>query len=251
MASRIQHEIEHGRRIAERAEEVWNWSGPAGTRRWARRVELVGERLPAGSRVLEVGCGTGLLTEQLVRRGDLRVVAIDVSHDLLRRARARTANDASVSLSVQNAYATAFRPRSFDAVVGISVLHHLDLPAALAELHRVLRPGGVLVFSEPNMANPIILAQKNIPWLKRALGDSPDETAFFRGPLARALRAAGFEDVRVHPFDFLLPATPGVLAGAVDRMSRVLERIPVVREVAGSLFVEARSSGGHAAGRAP
>ncbi len=243
MPDRIANEVAHGRRIAANAEEVWNWSGDAGRRRWARRVSFIADALPPGGRVLEIGCGTGLLTEALAERG-VSLVAIDVSADLLRRAAVRTARCGGVGLSVQNAYCAGLRSNAFDAVVGISVLHHLDIAAALAEFRRVLHPGGRLLFSEPNMANPIILATKNIKWLKRLAGDSPDETAFFRWRLSRALRAAGFEPRRVEPFDFLHPSTPAVLVPAVERFSRALERVPIVREIGGSLLVEAVLAGG-------
>lgn len=238
MSSRISNEIEHGRQIASRAEKVWNWSGEAGRRRWRRRVQFITKHLPPGGRVLEVGCGTGLLTEALARAG-VDLCAIDVSIDLLRLARERVGRAGSVAFSRQNAYSAGLKDRSFDAVVGISVLHHLDLAAALAEFRRLLRPGGRLLFSEPNMANPIIFVQKHVPWIKRLAGDSADETAFYRRPLGRALVAAGFVPGRVEPFDFLHPSTPAALVPAVERLASVLERTPFVREIAGSLMVEA------------
>jgi SAM-dependent methyltransferase len=228
----------HGRRIAGRAEEIWNWSGAAGRSRWERRVRFIRDSLPRGCHVLEVGCGTGLLTEALAEAG-FDVLALDVSPDLLARAAARTSRFPNVMVSVQDACSTALKAASVDAVVGISVLHHLELARALVEFRRVLRPGGRLLFSEPNMANPIILAQKNIPWLKRLVGDSPDETAFLRSQVTRALRSAGFEPRRVEPFDFLHPATPDVLVGLIERLSRGLERVPVLREIGGSLLIDA------------
>jgi hypothetical protein len=90
------------------------------------------------------------------------------------------------------------------------------------------------------MLNPIILVQKNVPWIKRRAGDSPDETAFLRWRLGRALRSAGFEVERIEPFDFLHPATPAAAVDAVDHLSGWLEAIPLVREIAGSLFIVAR-----------
>lgn len=248
MSNRIANEIAHGRRIAADAEQIWNWSGEAGRRRWKRRVRFISDGLRDGARVLEIGCGTGLLTEALAARR-VSLVAIDVSTDLLARARVRTARNANVALSVQDACSAAIQDGVFDAVVGISVLHHLDLRAALAEFRRVLRPGGRLLFSEPNMANPIILAQKNVPWLKRLAGDSPDETAFFRGPLSRALREAGFEPLRVEPFDFLHPSTPPHAAAFVERLSLRLEKMPVLRELSGSLLVEAVLPSANGTGR--
>jgi 2-polyprenyl-3-methyl-5-hydroxy-6-metoxy-1,4-benzoquinol methylase len=238
MDDRIRNEMAHGRKIADGAEEVWNWSGPAGTRRWRRRVDFLVGRIPPGGRVLEIGCGTGLLTEVLGKAG-IRLTAIDVSPDLIRRAAARVGERSPVAFSVQNAYSAGLKDASFDAVVGISVLHHLELAAALAEFRRLLKPGGLLLFSEPNMMNPVIALQKNVPALKARAGDSPDETAFFRWPLARALRDAGFEVRRVEPFDFLHPATPGALVPAVERLGALLERLPGVREIGGSLMIEA------------
>jgi SAM-dependent methyltransferase len=240
MDARLRHEIDHGARIAERAEEVWNWSGPAGERRWARRVELLTSAIPDGGLVLEVGCGTGLFTKAL-DTGRFRTLSIDVSQALLRRARDRCRGGRAL-LSVQDAGRTALRDGSVDAVAGMSVLHHLVLEPALREFHRVLRPGGLLLFSEPNMLNPIILVQKNVPLVKRLAGDSPDETAFVRWPLRRALARAGFETLRMQPFDFLHPSTPGRLVPLVERLSGLLERVPLVREIAGSLLLVARKT---------
>jgi hypothetical protein len=54
------------------------------------------------------------------------------------------------------------------------------------------------------MLNPQIAIQKNVSWVKRKLGDSPDETALFRWPLRRLLERTGFRDVRIDPFDFCI-----------------------------------------------
>ncbi len=127
----------------------------------------------------------------------------------------------------------------FDSVVGSSVLHHLELEEALGEIYRVLKPGGTIYFTEPNMLNPQIAIQKNVPWIKRKLGDSPDETAFFRWPLRRLLEQKGYREVRIEPFDFLHPKTPVPLVDRLDALSRFLENIPVISEFAGSLYIRA------------
>jgi SAM-dependent methyltransferase len=119
------------------------------------------------------------------------------------------------------------------------VLHHLDLTRALPEMLRVLKPGGAFVFTEPNMLNPQIMLQKNFPPLKRLMGDSPDETAFFRWGIARELSRAGFSAPAVRPFDFLHPWVPGALAKSAERLGSFLERIPLLREIAGSLLITA------------
>lgn len=194
-----------------------------------------GARLGPGMRVLELGCGTGEFTEDLARTG-ASVAAIDVSPELLATARAR---GTGARFLIADATALPFGDASLDAVVGSSILHHVELGPAVAEMRRVLRPGGRACFTEPNLLNPQIAVQKNVPAIKRWAGDSPDESAFFRWPLAGAFRAAGFELVRVEPFDFVHPALPARLVGVAARAGSVLERIPVLREIAGSLYVEA------------
>jgi SAM-dependent methyltransferase len=238
MQDRVTKEIRHGRFLAKYgAGEIWNWESPAGKLRWARRVKMLSKHLGAGMSVLELGCGTGYFTRELARsRAD--IVAIDVSPELLEIARANC-SERNVRYEIQNASALSYPDAVFDSVVGSSVLHHLEIEEALREIHRVLKAGGTIYFTEPNMLNPQIAVQKNVPWVKRKLGDSPDETAFFRWPLRRLLEQTGYRDVRIDPFDFLHPKTPVSLVGRLDFLGRFLENVPVISEFAGSLYIRA------------
>jgi len=235
---RVAREIQHGRFLAERgAGEIWNWESPAGQLRWARRVKMLGEHLRPGMTVLELGCGTGYFTPELARSG-ADIVAIDVSPELLEIARANRSAP-NVRYEIQNAYTLSYPDALFDSVVGSSVLHHLEIEEALREIYRVLKPAGAIYFTEPNMLNLQIAIQKNVPWVKRKLGDSPDETAFFRWPLRRLLERAGYHDVRIDPFDFLHPKTPLALVDRLNTLGRFLENVPVISEFAGSLYIRA------------
>jgi hypothetical protein len=89
------------------------------------------------------------------------------------------------------------------------------------------------------MLNPQIVIQKNVPWVKQRLGDSPDETAFLRWRLRRLLEFTGFRGVRIDPFEFQHPKTPTTLIGGVDAIGRFLESLPVISEFAGSLYIRA------------
>ena len=240
-SQRLQREQDHGRWIAAHGEEVWNWSSPAGRVRWARRVAMFHEFLARpGLRVLEIGCGTGLFTAELARTGQ-SITAIDISPELLERARQRVTVD-TVTFALENAYATTFPDASFDAIVGSSCVHHLEIDRACAEFHRLLAPGGRIMFTEPNMLNPQIALQKNIPLLKRLSGDSPDETAFVRFTLRHLLRRSGFEQISIVPFDFVHPAIPAPLLSVAVPFLSWLEKIPLVREIAGSLVIRAVKS---------
>jgi len=239
MTDRIENEKKHGRHLAASgAALIWNWDSPAGRVRWARRATWLCQGLDPGFKVLELGCGTGLFTRELAKSG-AQVTAIDISPELLDLAR-RDLGAQNVSFRLENAYQSSFSDESFDFVVGSSVLHHLDVSAALKEAFRVLKPGGWLRFTEPNMLNPQIAFQKNIPWLKKRLGDSPDETAFFRWSLAGRLKQAGFDQVRLQPFDFLHPAIPAGALGWARPLAEGLEKLPGLREIAGSLMIQAR-----------
>ena len=239
-AARLAREIEFHRAIADRAEQVWNWDSPAGRLRAARRAAMFVEHgaLAPGRRALEVGCGTGLFLEQVSRSG-AALRALDLSTHLLHRARARLAGRANVSFLCGNAEQMPYPDGCFDAVYGSSVLHHLDLDRALREAFRVLRPGGRLVFTEPNIWNPQVALMFHVDATKGYFGVSPDEMSFSRFRAARALREAGFREFRVTPFDFLHPATPATWLRAVSRVGELAERTPILREIAGSLLIRA------------
>jgi SAM-dependent methyltransferase len=236
---RILNEIRHGEYIGDRGEEIWNWSSPAGRRRWARRCRLFETFLGNHhKRVLEIGCGTGLFTKELAGT-DNAIVAIDISERLLLKAKARVSSG-KVHFIVGNAYETGFKSESFDFIVGCSSLHHLDLDSTLKEFLRILKPGGRVLFTEPNMMNPQVALTKNVPSLKRRVGDSPDETAFFRWRMAKRLDRAGFVDVSVEPFDFMHPQIPASLLNAAERLTILLEKTALIREFAGSLMIRCR-----------
>src|SRR5262245_47167533 len=238
MQERVAQEIRHGRFLAQHgAGEIWNWESPAGKLRWARRVKMLSSHLKPGMTVLELGCGTGYFTQQLAH-SKADVVAIDVSPELLEIARANC-SASNVQYQIENACELSYNDAVFDSVVGSSVLHHLEIDTALRDIYRVLKPEGSIYFTEPNMLNPQIAIQKNVPWIKRKLGDSPDETAFFRWSLRRLLEQIGYRAVRIDPFDFLHPKTSVLLVGRVDALGRFLENVPVISEFAGSLYIRA------------
>jgi ubiquinone/menaquinone biosynthesis C-methylase UbiE len=239
MDKRIQNEIEHGKYLAhEGAGEVWNWESPAGKLRWQRRVKMLTTSIKPTDQILELGCGTGYFTKEIVSTGAF-VTAIDISPELLNIAKMEI-TASNVSFLLDNAYDLSFKENSFDQIVGSSVLHHLEIKKAIGEMFRVLKPGGRILFTEPNMMNPQIAMQKNIPALKRKLGDSPDETAFFRWTLKKLLLNTGFIAISIEPFDFLHPAITPSLIPLISGIGSMVEKIPVLKEIAGSLYITAQ-----------
>jgi SAM-dependent methyltransferase len=232
-------EVRHGGAIAGRAESVWGWGSAAGRLRAARRGQMLAAAagLRKGVRVLELGCGTGVFTRQLAGQESF-LLAVDISLDLLLVGR-RENTGGEVRRATMDVEALGIRSGTFDAVLGVSILHHADLSRTLVEIRRVLRPGGRIAFSEPNMLNPQVAAMKKISLVGRLMGETPHETAFVRWGLSEALRRHGFADVRIVPFDFLHPLTPGRAIPVVARIGRAAERTPLLREIAGALFITA------------
>lgn len=240
LPQRLKSEIRHGSEIASNAENVWGWQSPAGRLRAERRIAsfLEKSRLHKNSLCLELGCGTGLFTTALSKSCD-RLVGVDISWDLLRQAREKLGDSPRAQCVLTDIHSMAFRPKLFDIVLGVSVLHHLEYETALKEIRRVLKPGGILILSEPNLLNPQIFFQKNIPWLKKRMGDSPYETAFLRWSITRLLLRLDFHQVEAIPFDFLHPLVPTPCIPLVNRIGQALEKFPIVREFAGSILITA------------
>jgi ubiquinone/menaquinone biosynthesis C-methylase UbiE len=237
-----ENELAHDKKILANAEKVWGRAGEAGKRRLERRAKMVIDycQLGADKKVLEIGCGTGTLTEVLAKTG-ATVVATDIFPEFLKAVEGKIGVNSNVSYKIADAETLeGFADASFDAVVGLSILHHLDVDKTLSNIYRVLKPGGLMAFAEPNMLNPQIALQKNIPPLKKVMGDSPDETAFFRWSFAKKIKTSNFSSNTVVPFDFLHPIIPNFLAAAVDKLGLVLEKIPFIKEIAGSVFIGAK-----------
>lgn len=181
--------------------------------RWRR---FLVSRLPADrGHVLDVATGTGLVAAELVGRG-YRVTALDQSPEMLAVARRRL--DDRVVLVEGRAEALPFADESFDHLTFTYLLRYVDDPGAtLAELARVVRPGGTvasLEFGVPSsVARPLweLYVRGVLPLAGWALGRGWREVGSFLGgsirafwqrhPLDRQLslwRAAGLGDVSVH-----------------------------------------------------
>jgi ubiquinone/menaquinone biosynthesis C-methylase UbiE len=121
------------------------------------------------------------------------VSAFDISPQAIDHAQlsvARAGLASRCTLKILAAEQLDFPDESFDAAVGFAILHHLDMEKALAELHRVLRPGGIAYFAEPLATNPFIRFYRRLTPQYR----TPDERPLYLHELPRLLsRFAGYE----------------------------------------------------------
>jgi SAM-dependent methyltransferase len=220
-------------------ETVWGWSSPAGRLRAERRARFLVEaaHLRPGVRCLELGSGTGVFTSRLVDSG-CELVALELSEALAERCRERVGDRAEVVVgNIETGEGLA--ERTFDAIVGVSILHHVDVDLCLRNTFAHLVPGGRFAFSEPNIANPQVWAERNIGVVRRARRTTEHETAFRASELRRVFEHAGLVVEQCAPFEFLHPATPRPLIGPVRRLEGLLERTPA-RAIAGSIRIAGR-----------
>lgn len=135
-------------RTAARYDQVWRrlWLRVAGGAAETAMMGAVVEAVSAmnGPRVLDAGAGTGALSRRLISAlPGLRPVLVDLSPSMLARAA-----DLHAPRAVASVHALPFADGEFDVVVSAWVIETVDNPgAAVAEMLRVLRPGGVLVYS--------------------------------------------------------------------------------------------------------
>jgi 2-polyprenyl-3-methyl-5-hydroxy-6-metoxy-1,4-benzoquinol methylase len=104
--------------------------------------------LPARcGRVLEVGCGHGALTRQVAARADA-VLALDLSPEMIRVARALSAESPNVEYRVADVAEAELPAAAFDVVLSVATLHHLPLAPTVRRLADAVRPGGRLVIQD-------------------------------------------------------------------------------------------------------
>ncbi len=237
MPDRIENEIIQGKYlVSNNPAKIWNWGSSAGIVRKQRRVNMLSQLITSNMTVLEVGCGSGEFTKEF-QKTQADIFAIDVSPELLDFAK-RSITATNVHFQLQNAFKMNFENNKFDAVIGSSVLHHLDVKSALTEFSRVLKPGGIIAFTEPNMLNPHIFIERKFRFLFKHV--TPDETAFIKFSIQKLLEKSGFEAVKIFSFDWLHPIIPSALIPVVKRLGSIAESLPLVKEFSGSLYIYAK-----------
>ncbi|MFJ8430907.1 methyltransferase domain-containing protein [Kitasatospora sp. NPDC094019] len=189
-----------------------------------------GTAYPAGSRVLEAGCGVGAQTVHLLESSPgLLLTAADVSADSLARARARVAEqlpEAQVTWHHGDLHRLPFPDGAFDHLFVCFVLEHLaDPAAALTALRRVLRPGGTVTVIEGDHGSAFFhprgeAAQRVVGHLVRLQADGGGDGLLGRR-LYPLLAEAGFRDISVAPRTMYADGARPDLAEAFTRRTFV------------------------------
>jgi 2-polyprenyl-3-methyl-5-hydroxy-6-metoxy-1,4-benzoquinol methylase len=192
---------------------------PLNERRHRAHAKLL-DAVGAGRRVLDVGCSSGYLARPLSERGNT-IVGLELDPEA---ARAAEAFCERVLVGDVETMELPLEPGSFDVVLCGDVVEHLRDPvAALGRLRPLLRPGGRLVLSTPNVANwAIRLALLGGRWryTDRGILDRSHTHLFTRATLREAVERAGYEVERI---DYTVPV-PGD-SDALDAVGLAVGRL--------------------------
>ncbi len=146
--------------------------------------------LPRGTRIADLGCGSGVFTELLRRRG-YQSVGLDISPKLIALGRHKYPGLELIEGDAEN---LPFESASLDGVLLSGLVHHFPDPRRLAsEVKRVLKPGGQFVAFDPNRANPFmwLYRDRTSPFYS-SVGVTENERPILARQVADIFRAEGF-----------------------------------------------------------
>lgn len=194
-----------------------------------------------GESILEFGAGSGLWTKHLssVLRGQNPITAAYFNDHLAPAGEIPSAR----FVKVEN-LANDLPAGSFDYVVGTTILCHNAYDYNLRAIQRLLKPGGQILFFEPNYWNPQVAVKNSVSWIGRMAGHAECQIGMRKYRLMKIASQQGFTEIDILPYDIIHPLTPRWLIHALQSSAFVLEHAPLLRELCGTLSIWARKPGG-------
>jgi dolichol-phosphate mannosyltransferase len=229
----------------ERTREAYWLRSPATTPtrlRWRANAARHALHIAPEETVLELGAGSGLWTEHLsvVLRGATPITAAVFNANLASRARSKTLASTEIVLVSHD---DDLPVEAYDFVVGTATLSHTHWQDNLAWIYRLLKPGGRLLFLEANYWNPQVFAKARSRRLARWSRNADCQIALRKSELIDVAERQGLEEIVVVPYDILHPKTPKRLIPTVQSTAFVLEQMPGIKELCGTLFFSASKPG--------
>jgi 2-polyprenyl-3-methyl-5-hydroxy-6-metoxy-1,4-benzoquinol methylase len=202
--------------------------------------------LEAEKKILEIGCGTGELAYMMAQKTGSKILGVDICVPFIEQA-GKNYNLPNLEFQIldfndKDSLRKLTAEYKFDYVVGNGILHHLyyNMDEALGNIHSLLNTGGKIVFLEPNFYNPYCLLIFKIKLFRKLARLDPCETTFTKTFITRKLKNAAFTDIKVEYRDFLVPGTPEALIKPVILIGNIVEKIPVLKMIAQSIYISAR-----------
>ena len=220
------------------------WVESEGTRiSGLRRAQMVLDRMDPieGRSVLEIGCGTGRAANYIAEKSKMQVLGIDLCEPFIETAR-KTYKLPNLIFDVLDFNKPDdLKSRKFDYITGNGILHHLyyHLDETLVNIRLLLKENGKIIFMEPNVQNPLAYVIFKNAYFRKKFKLEPDEMAFSKKYITEKLHKAGYRKITVTYKDFLLPGLPGFLIKPTISFGNFAEKIPGLRVMSQSIFIEA------------
>lgn len=249
--------VAHFDRIAERYQGYYQESTPVGYSFSVRRERVLELFDADGGKVLDVGCGPGVMAQSLIDRG-CEFWGVDPSVRMIEVATTALSPNRRAHFQVGTATSLDFANGFFDAVICMGVLERINNDDdALAEMSRVLKPGGILIITVPNKWSPALLWRDNLfypvaellrPLKRRAQSDDGPAIRGHRRYSARAFRASigrkgcDVSDVEYVVYNLLPAPIDSVLPQLNTKLMKATERLhhSRLRWMGGAMVVKAR-----------
>ncbi|MEW6768330.1 MAG: methyltransferase domain-containing protein [Pseudomonadota bacterium] len=245
------------------ADQIAYWNGEGG-HHWAQQqqvqdlvlapvLDILIERakIKPGERVLDIGCGCGASTFVLAQKtgSSGHVTGLDISSPMLGRARELTPPGAPVDFVHADATVFNFKAASADVLFSrFGVMFFADPTASFANMRKVLRPNGRLIFAcwrtpreNPMLMLPLQEAYKHVPKLPEVKPDDPGPFAFASDErVKKILTGAGFSSIAIERADLMFDIATG--RGLDAAMETATSIGPASRAIAGQPPALARAA---------
>lgn len=217
--------------------------------RTKRRCRIITENFDKKkAHALEIGCGMGLHAYFIAKENpDIEVIGTDICEPFIEKAskKYKLKNLRFEVLDFNNRKAVQQllkKEEQFDYVYGDGILHHLyfQLGSTITKLNNLLKPGGKLLFWEPNICNLYCFLIFKFGYFRKKANLEPGELAFTKKEITKLLQLNKFSDIKIVNADFLLPNTPDFLINFSIATGNLIERVPALNRLSQSIFISAR-----------
>ena len=207
-----------------------------------RELEIISDAIFSSKpkRILDLGCGGGWLSKIISSNGN-QIVGIDVSESLIKVA--KNVAPKSNGFIVGDCMNLGLKSNTFDLIIGMGILHHLDLDKTLSECHRVLRENGLLLIMEPNALNPLMAIGRRLVPEGTCTEDERSivPNTLMKGMVRNGLKIQSIE--YLFPYSFSASYISGkiqsqtyqnfirIMLPIIEGSEKVVEKIPFIRKM--------------------